>query len=80
LANGQGQSGWFLATAISGKLLRIDWHESFATHRYERSRFEEATLGEAVDKLGLSSPQVDALKKKEIAMVNEKLDRETQVS
>jgi PPK2 family polyphosphate:nucleotide phosphotransferase len=53
------------------------WYVVPADHKWFTRLIVAGAIGEAVDKLGLSYPQVDAMKKKELAMVSEKLDRET---
>jgi PPK2 family polyphosphate:nucleotide phosphotransferase len=53
------------------------WYVVPADHKWFSRLIVAAAIGEAVDKLGLSYPQVDAMKKKELAMASEKLDRET---
>ena len=52
------------------------WYVVLADHKWFTRLIVAGAIGEAVDKLGLSYPQVDAMKKKELAMANEKLDRE----
>ncbi len=53
------------------------WYVVPADHKWFTRLIVAGAIGEAVDKLGLSYPQVDAMKKKELAMASEKLDRET---
>jgi len=53
------------------------WYVVPADHKWFTRLIVAGAIGEAVDKLGLSYPQVDATKKKELAMASEKLDRET---
>jgi len=53
------------------------WYVVPADHKWFTRLIVAAAIGEAVDKLGLSYPQADAMKKKELAMASEKLDRET---
>ena len=53
------------------------WYVVPADHKWFTRLIVAAAIVEAVDKLGLSYPQVDAIKKKELAMASEKLDRET---
>jgi PPK2 family polyphosphate:nucleotide phosphotransferase len=53
------------------------WYVVPADHKWFTRLLVAGAIGEAVDKLGLSYPQVDAIKKKELAMASEKLDRET---
>jgi len=56
---------------------RAPWYVVPADHKWFTRLIVAAAIVEAVDKLGLSYPQVDAIKKKELAMASEKLDRET---
>jgi PPK2 family polyphosphate:nucleotide phosphotransferase len=53
------------------------WYVVPADHKWFTRLVVAGAIGEAVDKLGLSYPQVDAMKKKELATASEKLDRET---
>jgi polyphosphate kinase 2 (PPK2 family) len=53
------------------------WYVVPADHKWFTRLIVAAAIVEAVDKLGLSYPQVDAIKKKELAMASEKLDGET---
>ena len=53
------------------------WYVVPADHKWFTRLVVAGAIGEAVDKLGLSYPQVDAMKKKELGMASEKLDRET---
>ena len=52
------------------------WYVVPADHKWFTRLIVAGAIGEAVDKLGLSYPQVDAMKKKELATASEKLDRE----
>jgi PPK2 family polyphosphate:nucleotide phosphotransferase len=53
------------------------WYVVPADHKWFTRLIVAGAIGEAVDKLGLSYPQVDAMKKKELVSAAEKLDRET---
>jgi PPK2 family polyphosphate:nucleotide phosphotransferase len=53
------------------------WYVVPADHKWFTRLIVAGAIGEAVDKLGLSYPRVDAMKKKELVMASEKLDRET---
>jgi PPK2 family polyphosphate:nucleotide phosphotransferase len=53
------------------------WYVVPADHKWFTRLIVAGAIGEAVDKLGLSYPQVDAMKKKELAMASGKLDHET---
>ena len=53
------------------------WYIVPADHKWFTRLVVAAAIVEAVDKLGVSYPQVDAIKKKELAIAREKLDRET---
>ena len=53
------------------------WYVVPADHKWFSRLIVAAAIGEAVDKLGLRYPEVDAMKKKELATASEKLDRES---
>src|SRR5215470_12255131 len=53
------------------------WYVVPADHKWFTRLIVAGAIGEAVDKLGLSYPQIDAMKKKELVTASEKLDRET---
>jgi PPK2 family polyphosphate:nucleotide phosphotransferase len=52
------------------------WYVVPADHKWFTRLSVAGAIGEAVDKLGLSYPQIDAVKKKELDTAREKLDRE----
>jgi PPK2 family polyphosphate:nucleotide phosphotransferase len=52
------------------------WYVVPADHKWFTRLIVAGAIGEALDKLGLSYPQVDDMKKKELASAAEKLDRE----
>jgi PPK2 family polyphosphate:nucleotide phosphotransferase len=53
------------------------WYVVPADHKWFTRLIVAGAIGEAVDKLGFSYPQIDAMKKKELDTAREKLDRET---
>jgi PPK2 family polyphosphate:nucleotide phosphotransferase len=53
------------------------WYVVPADHKWFTRLIVAGAIGEALDKLGLSYPQIDATKKRELAMASENLDRET---
>ena len=53
------------------------WYVVPADHKWFTRLIVAGAIGEAVDKLGFSYPQIDAMKKKELVTAREKLDRET---
>jgi PPK2 family polyphosphate:nucleotide phosphotransferase len=52
------------------------WYVVPADHKWFTRLIVAGAIGEAVDKLGFSYPQIDAMKKKELDTAREKLDRE----
>jgi len=53
------------------------WYVVPADHKWFTRLIVAGAIGEAVDTLGLSYPQIDAMKKNELLTASEKLDRET---
>ena len=53
------------------------WYVVPADHKWFTRLIVAGAIGDAVDEFGISYPQADAMKKKELAMASEKLDRET---
>jgi hypothetical protein len=52
------------------------WYVVPADHKWFTRLIVAGAIGEAVDKLGLSYPRIDDMKKKELVTASEKLDRE----
>ena len=53
------------------------WYVVPSYHKWFTRLIVAGAIGEAVDTLGLSYPQIDAMKKNELLTASEKLDRET---
>jgi hypothetical protein len=61
--------------ATAGQL--APWYVVPADHKWFTRLIVAAAIVEAVENLGLSYPQIDAMKKKELVTVREALARET---